>query len=101
MADAALSDEAIIGREDRGVWADRFVCSGRLLRRHVLEAEALIRFVVTVENLGRQIEPVRPHDGASVRVDTNLGEVRRIIEPAVGADRCSNQRATPWSRMYM
>ncbi len=49
-------------------------------RRDVVEAEPVIGFVVAVEDLGGQVEPVGPNDSACLRIDVNLSEECGVIE---------------------
>lgn len=51
-----------------------------MIRGDVVEAGGVGGFMVSVENLGCEIEAVRPHDGASLLVDAYLSEVPRVVE---------------------
>jgi hypothetical protein len=51
-----------------------------------VKAKRILRFVVTVKDLGGKVETVRPDDGAGFEIDSYRGEEIGIIEgPDQGA----------------
>ena len=48
--------------------------------RDVVEAEPVLRLVVPMEDLRRQVEPVGPDNGSSVVIDTNLSKILGVVQ---------------------
>jgi len=51
-----------------------------MIGRSVGEPERTLRLVVTVEDLWREVQPVRPHDGSGIGTQSDLAEVLRIVQ---------------------
>jgi len=50
------------------------------VRRDVAESQRVVRLIVAVKNLRREVEPVGPDDGTGICVDLHLGEVLGIVK---------------------